>query len=101
MRLLDSELNLSRHRFKKLPKCRAIFEKYTENSAENQTRRAVWAYMKLKTEGKKHICSTDIGRLAGFNKEYVERIIPLLGKYTDKETEDEIKRIFEKKNKVV
>ena len=65
MRLLDSELNLSRHRFKKLPKCRAIFEQYTESSAENQTRRAVWAYNKLKSEGKKHIGSTDIGRLAG------------------------------------
>ena len=78
MRLIDSELNLS--------KC-----------AENQTRRTVWAYNKLKSEGKKRLYPSDIQQLSGVNKGYIERVIPLLCKYTDKETEDEIKRIFEKK----
>ena len=78
-----------------------MFEKYTESCAENQTRRAVWAYNKLKTEGKKHLYPSDIQQLSGVNKGYIERVILLLCKYTDKETEDEIKRIFEKKNEVV
>ena len=101
MILVDSELNLSGYRLKKLPKCRAVLEKYTESCAENQTRRVVWAYNKLKSEGEKCIWPSDIQLLAGVNKKYIERVIPLLCKYTDKETENEIKKIFEKKNEVV
>ena len=75
-----------------------MFEKYTESCAENQTRRVVRAYNKLKSEGKKRIYPSDIQLLAGVNKKYIERVLPLLCKYTDKETEDEIKKIFEEKD---
>lgn len=94
--LIYRELDLSAHRLENLPKCRAIFERHTESYEENWARRIVWAYHKLKAERKdKPFYWSDIRQLSGVKKHNIEKVIPLIWKYTDKKTGKIIIRLIE------
>ena len=90
------ELDLSAHRLENLPKCRAVLERYTETYEENWARRIVWAYHKLKAERKdKPFYWSDIRQLSGVKKHNIEKVIPLIQRYTDKRTANSIIRLIE------
>ena len=94
-RLIYRELELPSHRLENLPKCRAVFERYTESYEGNWARRIVWAYHKLKTERKdKPFYWSDIRALSGVKKSNIEKVIPLIWKYTDKSTAKNIIQII-------
>jgi hypothetical protein len=95
-RLIYRELDLSAHRLENLPKCRAIFERYTESYEDNWARRIVWAYHKLKVERKdKPFYWSDIRLISGVKKHNINKVIPLIPKYTDKRTANHIMRLIE------
>ena len=95
-RLIYRELDLSAHRLENLPKCRAVFERYTESYEENWARRIVWAYHKLKAERKdKPFYWSDIRQLSGVKKHNIEKVIPLIQRYTDTRTANRIIRLIE------
>lgn len=75
---------LSKHRLDNMPKCRAIFEKYTESYGENYARRIVWAYFKLKEEKKDvPVYWSDIRLFSGVKKKNFHVAVPYLTKYAD------------------
>jgi hypothetical protein len=95
-RLIYREMELPAHRLEKLPKCRVIFERYTESYEENWARRIVWAYQKLKVERKDTpFYWSDIRLLSGVKKENINKVIPFIPKYTDKITTMRIIRLIE------
>lgn len=72
---LYRELNIPSHRLERMPKCKAVFEQYTETNEECQERRVRWAYQKLKEKKQnKPIYWSDIRKLAGVKKEKVGQI---------------------------
>lgn len=94
--LIYQELELSAHRLKNLPKCRAIFERYTESYEENWARRIVWTHHNLEAERKnKPFYWSDIRQLSGVKKHNIEKVIPLIWKYTDRKTGKKIIRLIE------
>lgn len=90
------ELELSAHRLENLPKCRAVFEQYTESYAECWGRKIVWAYQKLHTErnGSQFYWS-DIRKLSGVKKVNLDKVIPYIRKHVDKATAEAILEIIE------
>ena len=88
------ELELSAHRLENLPKCRAIFERYTESYEENYARRVVWAYRKLKAERQTPFYSSDIRVLAGVKKVNMIKSLPYIEKHADKATAEQIRRLL-------
>ena len=88
------ELELSAHRLENLPKCRAIFERYTESYEENYARRVVWAYRKLKAERQTPFYSSDIRVLAGVKKINMIKSLPYIEKHADKATAEQICRLL-------
>ena len=46
-KLVYREMNLLGHQLKNMPRCKAIFEKYTESYPESWARKIIWAYRKL------------------------------------------------------
>jgi hypothetical protein len=86
-RIVYRELNLSWYGFEhNMPKCKAIFDKYTEPYPENWARKIIWAYQKLKEEKDASVNWTDIRNLTGVKKHNFKATIPYLTKHTDKET---------------
>ena len=83
------------HRLENLPKCRAIFDKYTETYEENWARRIVWGYAKLKAENTPFYWS-DIRKLTGVKKENMEKVIPFIRNHTDKKTAEAIVEMIAK-----
>jgi hypothetical protein len=83
------ELNLPAHALERLPKCRAVFEKYTESYEGNWARRIVWACNKLKKErqGKPFFWS-DIRELTGVKKRNLEKALAVLQRMEAQELED-------------
>lgn len=73
---------LEDHRLEQMPKCRAIFEKYSETYEENWCRKIIWAYHKLKAETDTFYWS-DIRNISGVKKKNIEKVIPYLHKHTD------------------
>ena len=61
-------MDLSAHRLENMPKCRVIFEKYTESYPENYARKIIWAYKKLQVERDKPFYWSDIRALSGVKK---------------------------------
>ena len=61
-------MDLSAHRMENMPKCRVIFEKYTESYPENYARKIIWAYKKLQVERDKPFYWSDIRALSGVKK---------------------------------
>lgn len=88
-KIIYRELDLPGHRLENLPKCKAIFEKYTETYEENWARRIVWGYHKLKADGSPFYWS-DIRQLAGVKKKHIEKIIPYIRQYADEQVTEAI-----------
>lgn len=88
-RLVYRELNLLGHQLENLPKCRAIFEKYTEPYPESWARKIIWAYQRLRAQDKPFYWS-DIRKLSGVKKKNFSEIMPYLEKHTDDETVNQI-----------
>lgn len=89
------EMEFPGHRLENLPKCRAIFDKYTETYEENWARRIVWGYAKLKAENTPFYWS-DIRKLTGVKKENMEKVIPFIRNHTDKKTAEAIVEMIAK-----
>lgn len=88
-KLVYREMNLLGHQLENMPKCKAIFEKYTESYPETWARKIIWAYRKLEEEGKP-FCWTDIRRISGVKKKNFQAVVPYLMKYTDVDTVSQI-----------
>ena len=93
-RLVYREMNLLGHQLENLPKCRAIFKKYTEPYPESWARKIIWAYQKLKEVGKPFYWS-DIRRISGVKKKNFPLTIPYLQQHTDTETSNQIIALIE------
>ena len=81
-RLVYREMNLQGHQLENMPKCKAVFNRYTESYPESWARKIIWAYLKLKEEGEPFYWS-DIRRISGVKKKNLQLVIPYLIKYTD------------------
>lgn len=84
-RLVYREMGLLGHQLESLPKCRAIFERYTESYPESWARKIIWAYQTLMDQGKPFYWS-DIRKISGVKKKNFQSIIPYLATHTDTET---------------
>ena len=94
-RIIYQKFDLSDYRLSKLPRCRAIFNKYYESYEENWARRIVWAYNKLKSERKNQTFYwSDIRLLSGVKKKNFDSVITLIKKHTDNETFNAILKII-------
>lgn len=84
-------MKLPGHRLEILPKCREIFNRYTESYEEAWARRIIWAFDKLQSEksGKPFYWS-DIRQLSGVKKSNVDAAIPYIRKHTTTRTADAI-----------
>ncbi|MEZ3486387.1 MAG: TniQ family protein [Lachnospiraceae bacterium] len=85
------EMNLLGHQLENMPRCKAIFEKYTESYPETWARRIIWAYKKLEEEGEP-FCWTDIRKISGVKKKNLQEVVPYLMRYMDDEL---VERILE------
>ncbi len=92
-RLVYRELGLSGHQLDNMPRCRAIFERYTESYSESWARKIIWAYKKLKKNGEA-FCWTDIRKISGVKKKNIQLTIPYLMKHTDAEMADQIMKLI-------
>lgn len=87
--LLDREMGLRGHQLENMPRCKAVFEKYTESYPESWARKIIWAYRKLEEEGKP-FCWTDIREISGVKKKNLEVVVPYLMKYVDDDMASQI-----------
>lgn len=92
-KLVYRELNLLGHQLENLPKCKSIFEKYKESYPESWARKIVWAYQKLKKEGKPFYW-TDIRKISGVKKKNFQSVIPYLEEYADIDTFNQIMKLI-------
>ena len=76
------EMNLLGHQLENMPRCKAIFEKYTESYPETWARRIIWAYKKLEEEGEP-FCWTDIRKISGVKKKNLQEVVPCLTRYVN------------------
>lgn len=81
-KLVYREMNLLGHQLENMPRCKAIFEKYTESYPESWARKIIWAYRKLEEEGKP-FCWTDIRKISGVKKKNLQKVVPYLMNHTD------------------
>ena len=88
-RLVYREMGLLGHQLENLPKCRAIFERYTESYPESWARKIIWAYKTLKGQGVPFYWS-DIRKISGVKKKNFQSIMPYLAIHTDTETANQI-----------
>ena len=88
-RLVYREMNLLGHRLENMPRCKAIFEMYTEPYPESWARKIIWAYQRLRTQSKPFYWS-DIRVISGVKKKHIQSIIPYLVKHTDDDTANQI-----------
>lgn len=92
-KLVYREMNLLGHQLENMPKCKAIFERYTESYPESWARKIIWAYQKLKEEGEPFYW-TDIRKLSGVKKKNFQVVIPYLMEHADVETVDGIMKLI-------
>lgn len=90
-KLVYREMNLLGHQLENMPRCKAIFERYTESYPESWARKIIWAYRKLEEEGKP-FCWTDIRRISGVKKKNLQEVVPYLISHTNADT---VNRIME------
>lgn len=88
-RLVYRELGLSGHQLDNMPRCRAIFERYTESYPESWARKIIWAYKKLK-ESEEAFCWTDIRKISGVKKKNLQLTIPYLVEYAEEDIVNQI-----------
>ena len=84
-KLVYRELGLLGHQLENMPRCRSIFEQYTESYPESWARKIIWAYEKLSKTGNRFSWS-DIRRISGVKKKHFQSIIPYLVTHTNTET---------------
>ena len=84
-KLVYREMNLLGHQLENMPRCKAVFEKYTESYPESWARKIIWAYRKLEEEGKPFYW-TDIRRISGVKKKNLQLVLPYLKEYVDIKT---------------
>lgn len=92
-KLVYREMKLLGHQLENMPKCKAIFERYTESYSESWARKIIWAYKKLEEEGKP-FCWTDIREISGVKKKNLQEVGSYLIKYTDIDTVRRIMRLI-------
>ena len=83
------EMNLRGHQLENMPRCKAIFERYTETYPESWARKIIWAYRKLEEEGKPFYW-TDVRRISGVKKKNFKAVVPYLMKYVEDVTVSKI-----------
>ena len=88
-RLVYREMGLLGHQLENMPRCKAIFERYTEPYPESWARKVIWAYQRLRAQGKPFYWS-DIRKLSGVKKKNFKSIIPYLVRHTDDDTANQI-----------
>jgi len=88
-RMVYRELNLLGHQLENLPRCKAIFERYTESYPESWARKIIWACQKLKETGEPFYWS-GIRKLSGVKKKNFNLTIPYLRKHANTEITDQI-----------
>ena len=93
-RLVYREMNLLGHQLENMPRCKAIFERYAEPYPESWARKIIWAYQKLRAQGKPFFWS-DIRKLSGVKKKNFSAIIPYLVKHTDDDIANQIMALIE------
>lgn len=81
-RSIYREMGLPNHRLEVLPRCREVFNKYSETYEENWARRIVWAYNKLQ-DGGQPIHWSNIRKLTGVKKINIDKTIPFIKRYAD------------------
>lgn len=81
-KMLYRELNLQGHRLEKMPRSKAVYDKYKETYPESWARKIIWAYNKIKEE-KSVLYWSDIRKLSGVNKHNIDAVLPYLPKYAD------------------
>lgn len=87
-------LGITSYGFKNMPQCMAVYERYAESYEESWARKIVWAYKKLKQEkGEKSIYWSDLRRLSGVKRRWVNKFLPYLEKYVEKEEQKIIRTI--------
>ena len=84
-KLVYREMNLLGHQLENMPRCKAIFERYTESYPESWARKIIWAYKKLEEEGKP-FCWTDIRKISGVKKKNLQEVVPHLISHTNADT---------------
>lgn len=94
LRRICKEVGIQPYQMAKLPKCKAIFEKYTETAEANMARRIVWAYKMLKSEQSDKIYWSDIRSLSGVKRANISKVIPYIYKAADKNIASEIVSIL-------
>lgn len=88
-RMVYKIMGFPQHRLEMLPECKAVFRKYSETYEENWARRIIWAHNKL-TKEKKPFYWSDIRSMTGVKKKNVDKVIPIIYRYTNNETVAEI-----------
>jgi hypothetical protein len=92
-RLAYREMGLLGHQLENMPRCKAIFEKYTESYPESWARKLVWAYQQISSRAE-IVYWCDIRKLSGVKKEKIGAVIPYLYRHTDIETAAKIMEII-------
>ena len=92
-KLVYREMNLLGHQLENMPRCKAIFERYTESYPESWARKIIWAYKKLKESGKVFYWS-DIREISGVKKKNIQATIPYLMKHTDADIVNQIMELI-------
>lgn len=87
-------LGITSYGFKNMPKCMAVYERYAESYEESWARKIVWAYKKLQQKkGEKSIYWSDIRRISGVKRNWVNKFLPYLEKYAEEGTQKIIRTI--------
>lgn len=88
-RLVYREMGLLGHQLENMPRCKEIFDRYTEPYPESWARKIIWAYRKLEEQGNLPYWS-DIRSLSGVKKKNMDCIIPYLYAHTDEKTAEKL-----------
>ena len=88
-RFVYREMGLLGHQLENMPRCKAIFEQYTESYPESWARKIIWAYQKLQCKGVPFYWS-DVRALSGVKKKNFQATIPYLSKHTDADMVNQI-----------
>lgn len=90
-------LGVGRERFKNMPKCKKILEKYSESSPELWARKVIWSYGWLKNNtSETSIFLSQIVKISGVKKTRISMALPYLSKYTSQDVIEDIIAIYEK-----
>ncbi len=93
-KLVYREMNLRGHQLENMPRCKAVFEKYTESYPESWARKIIWAYRKLEEEGKPFYW-TDVRRISGVKKKNLQDVVPYFREHAGADMVERIKELIE------